>query len=219
MTTGATLQGLGKKVINSTLFHSFLAAGLRYDPDNRYVYVPDEQQFGRLRFYSPMGGSWIRAVGLRSFWTVRGRESVRYHLSPTMKVWLDFGGQDVVRLRTRLYLTQLDGTPVKPALMQSRRKVICRSWWNHEWLSRVFATLQLIAPVTGEICIGTSLDEQLILERFPMTLKADQTLHESMLKSREEAREFTDLIERHQSDESEILIDEEETGQTEAPSA
>jgi hypothetical protein len=137
-----------------------------------------------------------------------------------MKVWLDFGRHDVVCVRTRLYLTRLDGTPVKPAAMQSRRKVICRSWWNHEWLSRVFATLQLIAQSTGDICIGALPDEQLVLERFPMSLNADRALHEAMLKSLEEAHEFTELMDRHQSDESEILIDEDEkTGQTDAPSA
>jgi hypothetical protein len=211
---------IGKKVINSTLFHSLLAAGLRYDPENHYVYIPSEQRFQRLTFNAPTGDSWIKAVGLRSFWTVGGRESVRYHLSPTMKVWLDFGRHDVVCVRTRLYLTRLDGTPVKPAAMQSRRKVICRSWWNHEWLSRVFATLQLIAQSTGDICIGALPDEQLVLERFPMSLNADRALHEAMLKSLEEAHEFTELMDRHQSDESEILIDEDEkTGQTDAPSA
>jgi hypothetical protein len=201
---------IGKRVINSMLFHSLLAAGLRYDADNRYAYVPVEKRFERLTFETPTGKSWIKAVGVRSFSVIGGRESVRYHLSPTMAAWLDFGREDVVCVRVRLYLTHLDGVPVKPTVMQSRRKVICKSWWNHEWLSRVFATLQLIANAAGDICIGASSEEQLVLARFPLSLTANRALHESRLKSREEAQESTKALDRHHDDESESLIDDDE---------
>lgn len=210
---------VGKKVINSTLFHRLLSAGLRYDENNHYVYVPNEKRFERLTFSSLRGQSWIKGVGLRSFWTSKGRDSVRYHLSPSLHAWLDFGGQDVVCVRTRLYLTQLDGTPIKASLMQSRRRIICRSWWNHEWLSRIFATLQLIAPSNGDICIGNAPEEQLVLERFPMNLKADHALQESLLKSREEAQEFAESMDRKNDDDSETLLDEEKSGETDAASA
>lgn len=207
---------LGKKVINSTLFHRLLSAGLRYDTENHYIYVPNERRFERLTFRTSNGSSWIRAVGLRSFWTVNGRDSVRYHLSPGLRAWLDFGGRDFVRVRTRLYLTELDGTPIKPAQMQSRRKVICKSWWNHQWLSRVHATLQLIASSEADISIGIIPDEQLVMDRFPMSLAADRTLLESSLKTREQAQEFAELTDRKYEGASEILIDEEGTTETES---
>lgn len=211
---------VGKKVINATLFHRLLSAGLRYDSDNRYVYVPNEKQFsGRLSFRSPAGSSWIKAVGLRSFWTSKGRDSVRYHLSPSLGTWLDFAGRDFVCVRIRLYLTQLDGTPIKPAMMQSRRKVICKSWWNHEWLCRVLATLQLIAESEADICIGNNPDEQVVLERFPMSLTTDRRLLEQQLKSRAESQEFTELIGRKYDGESEVLIDEESSTEADAASA
>lgn len=210
---------LGKKVINSTLFHRLVASGLRYDADNRYMYVPDETPYRRLTFTAPNGKSWIKPVGLRSFWTTKGRESVRYHLSPHLRAWLDFAGGDFVSVRTRLYLTQLDGTPIKPSLMHSRRKAICKSWWNHEWLSRVLATLQLIASSDEEIRIGSEPDEQLVLSRFPMSLASDHTLLEPLLKSREESKEFTDLAERKYDDLSEVLINEETTGEADAANA
>lgn len=212
-------HNIGKRVINSSLFHALLSAGLRYDADNRYVYVPNEKRFERLTFSVPGGESWIKAVGLRSFWTTKGRDSVRYHLSPTLNAWLDFAGQDAVCVRIRLYLTQLDGTPIKPSLMQSRRKVICKSWWNYEWFTRLFATLQLIAPPTGDICIGTVPDEQVVLQRFPMSLKADHALQESLLKSQEEGQEFADLMDRNHDNEAEVLIDEEKASQADAASS
>lgn len=205
---------VGKKVVNSTLFHRLLSVGLRYDVENHYVYVPHETRFERLTFSTPEGNGWIKPVGIRSFWTGQGREQVRYHLSPTLRVWLDVGGQDVVCVRPRLYLTALDGTPVKPSLMHSRRKVICKKWWNHQWLSRVFAILQLIAPPSGDICIGGAPDQQLILERFPMSLRADRNLEESLLKSREQGQEFAELMSRQHEEEPEVLLEEEQADQT-----
>jgi hypothetical protein len=123
-------HNLGKKVINSTLFYRLLSAGLRYDAENHYTYVPNELRYKRLTFRTPDGSGWIKAVGQRSFWTAKGRVSVRYHLSPILRAWLDFGDRDFVRVGTRLYLTELDGTPISSDQMQSRRKAICKSWWN-----------------------------------------------------------------------------------------
>lgn len=210
---------LGKKVINATLFHRLLSAGLRFDAESRDLYVPNEKRFARLTFRGPDGGSWIKAVGLRSFQTAEGREAVRYHLSPNLRAWLDFGGRDFVRVGIRLYLTQVDGTPVKPALMQSRRKVICKSWWNHQWLSRILATLQLIASSDSEIRIGVEPDEQLILERFPMTLTADRALLDDYLKSREQTQEFVELMDRAKGGVSMPAEDEGEDSGVDAPTA
>jgi hypothetical protein len=210
---------LGKKVTNSTLFHSLLAAGLHFDAENRYLFTPNEARFQRLNFSTPNGPSWIKPVGVRSFWTSKGRDSVRYHLSPSITAWLDFGGRDVACVRTRLYLTELDGTPVKSSLMQSRRKVICRSWWNYQWFIRIFATLQLIAQADGDICIGGSSEEQLILQRFPMSLTADRMLQETMLKPEEQANEFTEEIQRRNGEPTETLIDEEDSGEADAATA
>jgi hypothetical protein len=210
---------LGKKVINSTLFHRLLSAGLRYDAEKHYTYVPNERRYKRLTFRTPNGSGWIKPVGLRSFWTAQGRVSVRYHLSPVLRTWLDFGGRDFVRVRTRLYLTELDGTPISSAQMQSRRKAICKSWWNHQWLSRVLATLQMIASGEGDIRIGIIPNEQVVLERFPMSVTADHTLLESSLKSKDEAEEFVDLMGRKLDDSAESNIDEGEVGDTDSEDA
>lgn len=203
---------LGKKVLNSTLFHRLLSAGLRYDADNHYSYVPNDPQYGRLTFRKPTGSGWIKPVGVRSFSTAKGRVSFRYHLSPVLRAWLDFGNRDVVCMRTRLYLTELDGTPISSTQMQSRRKAICKSWWNHQWLSRILATLQLIASPEEEIRIGIIPDEQVVLERFTMSMTADRTLLESALKSKDQAEEFIDLIGRKIDATTGINIDEGEVG-------
>jgi hypothetical protein len=203
---------LGKKVTNSTLFHRLLSAGLRYDAKNDYTYVPNEAKFKRLTFLTTTGSGWIKPVGQRSFRAGNGRASIRYHLSPVLRAWLDFGGRDYVQIRTRLYLTELDGTPISSSRMQTRRKAICRSWWNHEWLSRIFATLQLMSSPEQYIRIGDIPEEQLVLERFPLTLTADRTLLETLLKSKDESQQFIETMGRRIGGEPNEEVDEGESG-------
>lgn len=197
---------LGKKVINASLRHSLLAAGLEENADAGYVFFPNKTEFCRFPFLIPNGTSWIRAVGTRSFWSSGIKIPIRYHLSPVLSAWLDFGGRDVVHIRIRLFVTELDGTPVKPAQMQSRRKAICKSWWNYEWLMRTFATLQVISDSNDQIHIGAS-SNPVLLERFPIPFEADSALNELSLKSKLDSQQDTEAMERHYED-SEILIEE-----------
>ncbi|MBZ5532043.1 MAG: toll/interleukin-1 receptor domain-containing protein [Acidobacteriia bacterium] len=206
---------LGKKVINAALRHVLLASGLEEHEETGYVFFPNRTDFFRFPFLTPTGSSWIRAVGTRSFWNAGKKIPVRYHLSPILSAWLDFGGRDVVRIRTRLFVTELDDTPVKPAQMQSRRKAICKSWWNYEWLMRVFATLQLISGPDNQIRVGTAA-APIILERFPLAFEADLALNELSLKSKLESQQDTEVMERHYED-SEVLI--EEKGEESSPAA
>lgn len=205
---------VGKKVLNAALRHALLASGLEEDKEAGYVFFPNKPEFARFDFLTPTGSSWLRAVGTRSFWSSGKKVPVRYHLSPVLSAWLDYGGRDVVRVRSRLFITELDGKPVKPTQMQSRRKSICKSWWNHEWLMRVFAALQLIARTADRIQIGTG-KSQVVLERFPMAFQADKTLDESLLKPQMEAQQDLEPMERHYED-TEILVEEDKESEAQA---
>ncbi len=198
---------LGKKVANAALRHSLMAAGLETDPSSGSLYFPDKPEYRRFIFRTTSGSSWIRPVGIRSFWTVRGSIPVRYHLSPYLTCWLDYGALDVVRVLIRLHITEIDGAAIRPSTMQSRRKAICKSWWNHQWLCRILATLQLIGGDSSEIRIGTFSDSQVTLDRFPLALEADRRLDESLLRPEREAHEEVELLDRHYED-SEVLLEE-----------
>ena len=63
----------------------------------------------------------------------------RYHLSPRFCVRRDIAPDFMLQIRPGLYLTDLAGRELPARTRNSRRKQLCRSWWNHEWLNRHFA--------------------------------------------------------------------------------
>jgi len=210
---------IGKRVLNASLRHALLALGLEEDKETGYVFFPNKPEFSRFNFRTPTGSSWLRAVGTRSFWSSGNKISVRYHLSPVLSAWLDFGGRDVVRVRVRLFITELDGKAVKPTQMQARRKAICKSWWNYEWLMRVFAILQVLGGTgTAEQFEIGAFENAVVLKRFPLGFQADKTLDESLLKPQPEAQQDTEMMERHYED-SEVLVEDDKEPEAEGAKA
>ncbi|MBI2816311.1 MAG: toll/interleukin-1 receptor domain-containing protein [Acidobacteria bacterium] len=194
---------LGKKVINSALRFKLISSGLHWDRDSGALFFPNKPEHSRFSFRTYCGSSWVRAVGTRSFKTLKGPVQVRYHLSPVLTTWLDYGGRDFVQIKIRLHITDLSGKPINPATMQSRRKAICRSWWNHQWVSRIMATLELLGGEADHIAIGSLSDQQIILDRFPISLGISTRLDESVLKPETEVRDDIALMDREKDDEEE----------------
>jgi hypothetical protein len=89
--------------------------------------------------------TYVNSVGERTFKSAAERTKNRYHLSPDFYPVLTAFGDPVFRVSIRLYLTDLEGNPIDANRMQSRRKGICRSWWNYQWLSRVTAVVDWLS--------------------------------------------------------------------------
>jgi len=90
-------------------------------------------------------------------------------------------------------LTDDKGLSLEPKLIQKRRKAICKSWWNHQWLARLFATLELLADQSGRIRIGVSGGIE--LSRWPRMLLTETSLDEELLKPASlAAEEFIDSM-------------------------
>jgi hypothetical protein len=62
------------------------------------------------------------------------------------------------------------------------------------------------------IRIGDIPEEQLVLERFPLTLTADRTLLETLLKSKDESQQFIETMGRRIGGEPNEEVDEGESG-------
>jgi hypothetical protein len=195
---------LGKKILNASLTHKFLARGLLLDPTTQVLFVPKEMTNDRFTYHQPHGGkSWMLLTGTRKIKRPDHVESFRYHFSPSSRALLDYFGADVVQFRAGLHLTDEMGHSLDPKLIQRRRKAICKSWWNHQWLARLFATLELLAEDEGRITIGIS--EQVELSRWPRMLFTDTSLDEELLKPAAlAAEEFIETM----KDDGEGTVDE-----------
>jgi hypothetical protein len=178
---------IGKKVCNATLRHRLLRAGMAWDQASQVIYFASIPKNERFAFTTYNGTSWLKAVGIRSFATQNGRIQVRYHLAPFLRTLLDRTGHDRVEVKVKLYLIDVQGQPLPAAVAHRRRKSICRSWWNHQWLSRVFAILEVLSESSDSIRIGYPPDQQLVLGRFPLSLSIAHRLLEQKLRLDREA--------------------------------
>ena len=190
------LYNLGKRVLNASLTHKFLSVGLLQEPTTGALFVPKGLTPDRFSYHLPSSKSWILTTGLRRIKHPTNVEVFRYHLSPDCRVLLDYFGADVVQFRTRLHLTDEKGRSLDPKLILKRRKAICKSWWNFQWLARLFATLELLADQSERITIGKS--GIIELSRWPRMLLTDTSLDEELLKPASLAAE--EFIENAKSD-------------------
>lgn len=200
---------LGKKVLNSALRHKLLCSGLVEDYETGDVYVPKDLTPERFQYLTPSGKSWVRTSGLRSFRAKEDRLYIRYHLSPALRTLLNFFGTDCVQIKIRLYLTDLSGRRLQPSAILAKRKAICRSWWNQQWLARLFATLHLLNPASSEIRIGSTETGTVRLSRWPIAYLATRRLDEAKLIPAADAAEEAVYLSEHRAEFVEETLEEE----------
>ena len=84
-------------------------------------------------------------------------------------------------IRIRVRLSDIEGKAfTDKRTIDSRRKYLCKNWWNKHWLSRILAVSQFLAD--GEkITIGEQQDEQIIVNTIPLYLKAPIGINEMAL--------------------------------------
>jgi hypothetical protein len=179
----AGLRHLAVRLLNESLKSIALTRGLKLSPDGKACYFPDGLiPNNRLTFEGyDAKRTWVSPVGVRKFNTVTGKESVRYHLVPHMKVWLDHELGCVILVRVHLFLTNMDGQMIEGKAALRRRKRICRSWWNHHWLARTFAMLQFLAGENSSIQIGQDSAQRLVISKYPLTAHIPFGLDESQI--------------------------------------
>lgn len=177
----ATIHGLPSRDLVVGLIHRCLNramsdSGLAYCSDRRRLYIPDGLTKGnRVSYILPNGStSWFRSVGKRAYWTGSGTTKYRYHLSPSFAVLRDCGEPSMVILTSRVYLTDLRGRPLHPRQAVSRRKHLCKGWFNREWCARSLGMAQLLADQNAQIRYGPPGRQQFIMSGSPILFESPQ---------------------------------------------
>ncbi len=152
---------------------------------------------GWLRFTDYRGKqSRVLATGERTVTSTGGtRIHYRYHLEPVFRPQLRKYGIPVLELQVRLHLTDMGNTPLPSGIMNRRRKRIARSWWNYQWLSRVFAvaTWAFDGQLVFDLAAGRSYE--LNVAGAPLSVTAPIGIDEDSLKVSEIGEEVLEVIE------------------------
>jgi hypothetical protein len=180
--------------------------GMAIDKDREEAYFPEGiLHDGWLGFREYSGTQTrVKVVGERTFKVPRGiAQKSRYHLEAAFDPFIGRFGQPVVSVSLGVYWTDLHGLALPPATAQRRRKALCKTWWNHEWLSRLTALLAWLSEGGEEIVIAQTESGKLILGGRPVHALANVGINESRLLGGQPEGEGSEIDEIEEDDESE----------------
>ncbi len=196
---------LVSELIRKSLIAKCHQKGLKFNPDTELHYFPAGLLArNRLPVILPDGKRIppLAASGEKKYFKPKNQsEYYKYHLAPTFFIRTDLFQNSVALVRIRIHLTDQSGTALPNRKINSRRKHLCKSWWNDNWFKRILAIVQFLAE-NEKIIIGDIPKEQIVLSSNPLSFGASGGINETALKMTSYERESLFLM-RDDEDEDE----------------
>jgi len=180
---GIRVDDLVKELLKKSIYAECRRRGLLYCDDRDVIYFPfDLLKHDNLSFRK-LGGqaTFFKVAGERTHGKGDRARKFKYQLAPVFVPKEASNGDYEVIVRIRLRLTDSEGNPFKGRIANSRRKKVCKSWWNDEWLARTMGVMQFLANGGEQIAIGLTEDEKIIIDPRPRTWVAPVRLNEEAL--------------------------------------
>jgi hypothetical protein len=201
---GIITRNLVSELIRKALIVKCLQKGLQYCQQTGLYYFPFGLVPGdKIKYRWPNGKTAsINTVGERKYSRGGGDEHYHYYLAPNFYVSQHLLDDFAVLVRVRVRITDTLGVPLPTRKANSRRKDLCKDWWNGEWLSRMLSICQYLA--NGEnIVIGEQESEQIIIGAEPLNLTAPRGVDEAALDQSSYERE--DVLFPREDDEEDMV--------------
>jgi hypothetical protein len=218
---GIKTGDLVKELIKKSLYAECQRQGLLYCEDRRIVYFPtgllknENLKFRRLDGVA----TFFAVTGERTHGRADRGKKYRYHIAPVFVPRGDpeSGYEIIVRIRVRI--TDLEGRLYPGPAFNARRKKLCKSWWNEEWLSRTVGVMQFLAGDHELITIGTSESDRLLVDAVPRSWSSPVRLNEEGLRDTAPAIEAEEVVpsgDGEDDDEPDEIEDTEASEETSA---
>jgi hypothetical protein len=160
--------------------------GMVWTPDNKALYFP-------LGLFAKEKIKFVDWTGKWNFVKVNSKrrktkqlgeiEFYRYHLAFSFRASLLMFLDPSIQLHMRLYITDLAGRALKKRAALSRRKAICKNWWNREWLLRLFALKGWLGEGSDVISLGSGNHHSIEVRLTPLCFKAPFGVSEDNIES------------------------------------
>lgn len=216
---GVRVRDLVPELIRKSLYSECRRRGLCYFEQRRLIYFPPGLLKNEFISFSTLTGETSRfaVTGERKHGYGPRASSYRYHVAPVFAPSRQEGdaGYQVI-LRIRVHLTNLLGHPFPGHTGAARRKKLCRSWWNAEWLNRTLGVMQFLASGQSSVVIGEPTSSRLVIDSRPRCWVAPLALNEEALVPQEVAAEEMSWI-QDDEDEDEDVPESGSEAQTQVP--
>jgi hypothetical protein len=202
---GIQVDDLITELIKKSLYAECRRRGLLYCSDRRLVYFPSGLlRNDNLRFQKLDGSStFFCVVGERTHGGGERAKKYRYHVAPVFVPRGDaVSGYEII-VRIRVHITDLTGKLYPTRAAHIRRKKLCKTWWNEEWLARTMGVMRFLANGSDQIALGSNGDERILIEPLPRTWSAPVRLNEEALGDTRSIIEGEEILPSHDEDEDE----------------
>lgn len=143
--------------------------GLKYCGDRKLTYFPFGLLPSERLYFTGVDNrkNFVKVAGRRKFYSPNGSSFYRYHLAPLFSPNFTSAGDLAYTVRLRVRLTDDSGIPLSTrTTVNSRRKHLCKGWWNKEWLDRMLAVIAFLAD-GNQLQIHQGMKEPLTVSAFP----------------------------------------------------
>ncbi len=180
---GIPIRSVVVNLLYRSLEQLMKSKGLKRSERTREWYLPDGLLQGNRVSYRGIDGkgNWFLGVGERTYTTGGSGEMYRYHISPSFSHDRVGVLPNHLTLRIRIYLTDSDGRQLAPRKSLSRRKHLCKWWFNHQWSARILGMMQFLADDSQMLRCGSTTEQQVIIDSMPITAISDKSLDDALV--------------------------------------
>lgn len=176
---GINSKDLVSELIRKSLYVHCRTRDMEYCVKSRLNYVPHGMLNERnvWSFRSPWGAKIrVQLAGTRKYWRKTGALFYNYFLCPHFVVRRDLDGEFVVVLSVRIRIATPQNVPLPAKTAITRRKHLCKDWWNKQWLIRTCALADYLGG-DHRISIEAYDGEALSVTSIPSILSAASGIH------------------------------------------
>jgi hypothetical protein len=187
---GIAIRNLVPELIRKSTQVLCMERGLRFCNDQKVLYFPDGlTKSDRLYFTKPDGSkSFVNSVGERTYWRPGLSVPYKYQLAPGFSTVHLTETSLAVLVRLRVRFTDQHGAVLPARTATSRRKHLCKNWWNDDWFNRTLATMQFLSS-GDRIVIGSTPAETIAIATAPDQWTVPLRINEAVLEGAAEAHE------------------------------
>lgn len=179
---GIYVKNLVPELIKKSLVVACQKKGLQFCTNLFLPYFPPDLLKNDRFYFEFFSGTktFIKVFGERKFFRPGATEYYRYHLSPIFYVSERSEGTYAVIVHVHIRLTDRNGKCLGGRKVISRRKHLCKDWFNDNWAKKVSGIMKFIGD-DGEIAMGDSENDMLVINSSPCKWTVPLSINEKAL--------------------------------------